>query len=837
LKNKSNINMDLDSSLWTAIVDFFSSPLGMAVVFWFFVLIFLIAIIKAIISRLRRRHSAEVAARLKIFTILLPKEAAEKKGEQERAKTLQEIQEDIAVAENLFSAIGGLKPEATFHSFIYGRHDIFSFEIILKDGLIHFYAVAPAEHADYLVEQIHAQYPYAQVNEEPDYNIFLPRGMVKAGYLKFRRPSFFPIKTYKKSEADPLNSITNVLSKLKKEDGAGIQILMRPAGDGWRKRGAHMASEIQQGKKVGDVLREASAWGQIFSIFKSGGVVKKKEGEMRRLSPLEEEMVKGFEEKISRAGLEVNIRVAVSAPSESIALAHASNIFNAFSQYSSYQYGNTFLKSVPNQKKAIHDFIFRNFRAEYKLVMNTEELASIYHFPLPSTETPNIAWLTMRQAPPPTNLPQEGVVLGKSVYRGKDELVRMKPADRLRHTYIIGRSGTGKSWLQEGIAIQDIKAGNGLCVIDPHGDFAEDLISHIPKERAEDLIYFNPADLSRPMGLNLLEYDPKYPEQKTFVINEMINILDKLYDLKSTGGPMFEQYIRNAMLLIMEDAESGSTLMEISKVLADPEFRKYKLSKCKNQIVYDFWVKEAEKAGGEAALANMVPYITSKLNQFISNDTMRPIIGQQKSAFNFREAMDSKKIIVVNLSKGKIGELNSYLLGLVIVGKILAAALSRADIPERERAPFFLYIDEFQNYTTDSIAIILSEARKYGLGLIIGHQFIGQLTKNQNTYIRDSVFGNAGTIIAFRIGADDAEFLEREFAPVFNAHDLLNIEKFNAYIKLLIDNTASRPFNMHTISLPVGNQSLGAKIIQLARLKYGRDRRLTELEIKRRTRI
>ena len=395
----------------------------------------------------------------------------------------------------------------------------------------------------------------------------------------------------------------------------------------------------------------------------------------------------------------------------------------------------------------------------------------------------------------------------------------------------------GKSWFMKNMAIQDIKNGDGFCVIDPHGDFAEEVVNHIPKERAEDLIYFNPSDLSRPMGLNLLEYDENYPEQKTFVINEMINVLDKLYDLKNTGGPMFEQYIRNAMQLIMADPESGSTLMEISKVLADEEFRKYKLSKCNDQIVYDFWTKEAEKAGGEAALANMVPYITSKLNQFISNDTMRPIIGQQKSAFNFREAMDNKKIIIVNVSKGKIGELNSYLLGLVIVGRILAAALSRADMSEKDRNPFYLYIDEFQNFTTDSISTILSEARKYGLGLILAHQYIGQLTTGGDTSVRDAVFGNVGTIVSFRIGVDDTEVLEKEFAPVFNANDLLNVENQNAYIKLLIKNTASRPFSMQILWGKMGNLAMGAKIAQLSLLKYGRDRRLVEMEIKRRTKI
>ncbi|MFH1193901.1 MAG: TraM recognition domain-containing protein [bacterium] len=829
--------MDILTFFQDKLLEFFASPLAGVILFWSFIFLVLVGAIAIFVKRLRRKHKAELGSRLKIFTVFLPKESAEKKGESERSKSLSELQEDIAVMENLFSAIGGLKPETTIHSLIYGRHDVFSFEIVVKGGLIYFYVATPSKYADYLTQQIHAQFPMAQVNEAQDYNIFSPQGVIKAGYLKFRRPGFFPIKTYKKLEADPLNSLTNVLSKIGAEDGAAIQIVLRPAGDSWRKSGVRVASEIQQGKKVSQVLGELGAWGQIWSIFRQGGVVKKEEKEAYRLSPLEEEMVRALEEKASKAGAEANIRIIASSANEATAAMYAANIANAFSQYSSYQYGNTFLKSIPSMKDTVRDFIFRSFSPKHSMLLNTEELSSIYHFPLPTTETPNIAWLLTRQAAPPNNLPQEGLVLGKSVYRGKEALVQIKTADRLRHTYIIGRSGTGKTYLQQGMAVQDIKNGNGLCVIDPHGDFAGDLIAQIPKERVEDLIYFNPSDLSRPMGLNLLEYDPKYPEQKTFVINEMINILDKLYDLKSTGGPMFEQYIRNAMLLIMADPESGSTLMEISKVLADAEFRKYKLSKCKDQLVYDFWTKEAEKAGGEAALANMVPYITSKLNQFISNDTMRPIIGQQESAFNFREAMDSKKIIIVNLSKGKIGELNSFLLGLVIVGKILAAALSRADLPEKERNPFYLYIDEFQNYITPSIAIILSEARKYGLGLVIAHQYISQLVRNNDTSIRDAVFGNAGTIISFRIGVEDAEFLEKEFAPVFNARDLINIESRNAYIKLLIDNSVSRPFNMQTLPIPVGNPPLGDKIKQLARLKYGRDRRLVELEIRKRTRI
>jgi len=389
------------------------------------------------------------------------------------------------------------------------------------------------------------------------------------------------------------------------------------------------------------------------------------------------------------------------------------------------------------------------------------------------------------------------------------------------------------------MAIQDILNGEGVCLMDPHGDLIEDVISRVPPERAEDVILFSPADMERPLALNLMEYDPRYPEEKTFVINEMINIFDKLYDLKSTGGPIFEQYMRNAMMLVMSHPESGSTLMEIPRVLADPEFRKMKLEKCPDHTVVDFWRKEAEKAGGDAALANVVPYITSKLTQFISNDTMRPIIGQQTSSFNFRDVMDKQKILLVDLSKGQIGEMNSHLLGMIIVGKILMAALSRADMPEDKRKDFYLYIDEFQNFTTDSICSILSEARKYGLNLIIAHQYIGQLVKNQDTSIRDAVFGNVGSWISFKIGTDDAEAIEKEFSPTFNQFDLINIEKYTAYVKLLIDNTASRPFSMGSPWPLAGieREDMSFKIKNLSRLKFGQDRQIIEASIKKRTSI
>ena len=386
------------------------------------------------------------------------------------------------------------------------------------------------------------------------------------------------------------------------------------------------------------------------------------------------------------------------------------------------------------------------------------------------------------------------------------------------------------------MAIQCVLNGQGVCVIDPHGDLVDDILVRVPAERAEDVVLFAPADLERPMGLNLLEFDPHYPEQKTFVINEMIGIFDKLYDLKATGGPIFEQYMRNAMLLVMADPETGSTLMEIPRVLADADFRHLKLSRCSDPTVVDFWRKEAEKAGGDAALANVVPYITSKLTSFISNDMMRPIIAQQKSAINFREIMDQHKILLVSLPKGLVGEMNAYLLGMILVGKLLVAALSRADMPKEERRNFFLYIDEFQNFTTNSICQILSEARKYHLNLTVANQFISQMDDE----VKNAVFGNVGTICSFRLGISDAGFLTKQFQPEFGEHDLLNLGTGEVYLKTLVNGVPKDPFSLKVAAVEKkkpGNPKMAEMIKRLSALKYGRPRALVEAEIAQRARL
>lgn len=747
--------------------------------------------------------------------------------------------EEIGAMEQLLATLGHMRsPRSIWKSLLYGKPQI-TLEIAkpAENEEIFFYLAVPKRFRENVEKQVTSYFPNASIDKAQDYTIFSPGSATAMSILTLKETHALPIKTYEMMEVDPLNEISNAFSNLKNtHEGACIQIMLTKAPAGWGSKGRQIAHKMQQGKRLKDVYTPTAA-GKIGKFV--GGVVDTarsrpdadhaRERNAIQLTPEEQEAIKAIENKSTKPAFSVNIRLIASAQSQERAENILGHLENAFSQFE-YRNINYFQVRKRTQKKVIaYRYIFRLYNKKNAPILNAEEIASIFHFPISTTETPKIKWLKSGAAPPPINVPTEGLVLGYNEYRGAKTDIRLTDGDRRRHLYTIGQTGAGKSTFLQELAKQDVKNGKGICFIDPHGDAIEDIMAAVPKERAEDVVYFDPSDMERPFGLNMLEFDR--PEEKTFVVNEMINIFDKLYDLKSTGGPMFEQYMRNAMLLIMEDPETGSTLMEIPKVLADEDFRRMKLSKCKNPVIKDFWENEAEKAGGEAALANMVPYITSKLTSFLSNDMMRPIISQQKSTLDFREAMDSGKIVFINLSKGRIGELNSYLLGMVIVGKILMAALSRVDIAEDDRRDFYLYIDEFQNVTTDSIAQILSEARKYHLNLIIAHQFIGQLSEE----ISKAVFGNVGSIAAFRVGPEDAEFLEKQFEPVFTANDLVNVDNYQCFMRLLMNNETVKPFSMKTTPPTEGNAEISKHLKELSRLKYGRDAQVVAQEIMTRT--
>ena len=767
------------------------------------------------------------ALNMSLFLVSVPR----LKQDDKAKKPFKEL---VAVMEQFYSSLSNLKTGG-WQGFLYGQ-PVFSFEMAVPHigEEICFYVSCPRRLVSVIEKQIHGFFPDADVRRVEDYNIFNPQGVSLASYLSAGRGVALPFRTYQNLEIDPLNETINALSKLNIEgEGAAIQLIISLAkAKRWRKSSLKVAREMQRGVPYDMArLKIERKWLRDWIEAISGTRTPPPSQMPPSVTPVTTEMIKALEVKASKVVYEANVNLVVSAKMREEAEVLLLQLESSFAQFNSANL-NTLktTRLAPRSrplKNLFYDFSFRIFNPSRKMILSTEELASIFHFPTTEVETPKVKFIKAKQAAPPPSMPTQGLVLGSNIFRGVETIVKMQRVDRARHLYIIGQTGTGKTTAMKSMIAQDIKNGEGLAIIDPHGEFADYALGVTPKERAEDVVYFNPADLERPMGLNMLEYDPKHPEQKTFIVNELISIFDKLYDLKTTGGPMFEQYTRNALLLLMDDPAEAVTLMDVPRVMADAVFRKRLLNKCRNIVVRDFWEKEAEKAGGEAALANIVPYVTSKFNTFIANDFMRPIIGQSTSSLNFREIMDKKKILLVNLSKGRLGDINAYLLGLIVVGKLLMASFSRIDLPEELRNDFYLYIDEFQNFTTDSISTILSEARKYKLCLIIAHQFIKQVPEK----IRDAVFGNVGSMMTLRVGAEDAEFLVKQFAPIFDQSDLINLDNFNAYVKLLINNLTSKPFNVAFPLAPPVSKEIAEALKELSRLKYGRDRNLVEQEI------
>ncbi len=770
-----------------------------------------------LISKFLRKGRLRDSLTSVLLLVKIHKDTVEQSGEKDFKK-------EIGLTEQLLSGLASLKK-------------LFVLELAVPHigEEIHFYISVPRTLKEVASKQIQGLWANAAVEEAgDDYNIFNPNGAIAGAYLKQGENYALPIRTYQEIGSDTFSAIIGALSKMNEiGEGAAIQILARPASKGRKKTIEEYIKNLKKGQDIKKVFGNEFPFKPEYIKEALIPLTEKEEEKKKFEKVIDDEAIKALNAKISKPTFDVNVRLIASAPTPFQANDILEGLAAGFTQFGSPARNDFQIVKAKNTSKIAYDFSFRMFNKNQVMVLNSEEIASFYHFPISGTETPRVKWLKSREAPPPSNLPDKGVLVGKSVFRGQTKEVYITDDDRRRHIYMIGQTGTGKSTLLGNMIVDDIKKGKGVAIIDPHGDLAEKALSCIPQNRQDDVIYFDPGDIQRPLGLNMLEYNFNRPEEKTFIVNEMQGIFNKLFP-PETMGPMFEQYMRNALLLLMEDMPNEpATMIEIPRIFTDPEFRKRKLARIHNPVVIDFWEKEAIKAGGEASLANMTPYITSKFNNFISNDYMRPIIGQPKSAFNFRQVMDEGKILLVNLSKGRIGDINAGLLGMVFTGKILMAALSRVDIAEADkRRDFNLYIDEFQNFTTDSISTILSEARKYRLNLTMAHQFIAQLTEK----IRDSVFGNVGSQIIFRVGVQDAEFLEKQFQPVFDKSDLINIDNFNAYAKILVNGETTKPFNMQTVPPENGNRELIDQLKERSRQKYGADRQETEDSIFKRLR-
>jgi hypothetical protein len=778
--------------------------------------------------KLRRAKAIERGLKMVPILIHLPPPSSDTEAGNRDVREV--MREKTAQAQVLYNMVAGTAT-AGFKSRFYGQRHM-ALEVVAVDGVVHFYAAVPVAFVSTVSKAIQTAYPGARMEQVEDHNIFNQEGRLAAtlgGEMVLRQEYVYPIATYDKLERDPMEALLTTVSSLEKKDGVAIQIMLRPASQGW----------VEKSKKVADAIRKGRAQNVSFSAMDLAKAAVKSPEEWRAaererlggapdVSQLKLQEVEQIEEKTKHPGFEVLIRVLVSTQSVERSQQLLREIATTFALFESPGLnGFKFLPALDVQG-LVTAFIFRFFPPELRSnILNSVELSTMFHLPDSQfTPTQNVERQRSKQVDGPVHLPTAGLLFGHNEFRGVSKEVRLAPEDRRRHSYILGQTGTGKSTMLENLAYQDMLTGAGFAFIDPHGDSAEKLLALVPKNRAEDVIYFNPADLDYPLGLNLFEFSD--PSQKDFIVQETINMLYKLYDPGKTGiiGPRYEHWYRNAALTLMSDP-SGSTFIEIPKVFTDTDYLKMKFKYLRDPTVIDFWTKEMGQTS-DYHKSEMLGWFVSKFGAFQNNEMMRNIIGQTKSAFNLREVMDQKKILIVNLSKGRVGELNSQLLGMIFVIKFQAAAMSRANMPEDQRTDFCLYVDEFQNFSTDSFASILSEARKYRLNLIVANQFVGQLSEE----IRNAVFGNIGSIVAHRMGPDDAEYMVKQFAPVFDANDLVNIPNFNAAMRLMIGGLPSQPFTLRD-SAPLGspNLELGLAIKQLSAAKYGHARAKVEADI------
>ncbi len=756
-------------------------------------LIFLVATGLGAFTIFRNRGREEDS----IDSVLL--QVAVTKGNEIKIDAMEQLVSSLAAIKK-----GGWKQKYSFQSAV-------SFEIVAKHEDIKFYVWAPKGLKDLVEKQIHGAYPDADIIEVQEYNIFSEHGKVAYKSLQLSKENYYPIKTFKELPTDPLSSLTSALAKMGKGEAAAIQVVISPAESDWQKQGSSFISSTKK--------QEADPEKAKFKVPAKN--------------------LEAVENKIGKPGFETSIRIVVVAETEGSAKTHLANINSAFAQFSGEL--NRFGGRKTRRKGGfIEEFLYRyqpmfNLLGNRPSILNSEEVATIFHFPNKQVTTPHIHWVTSKRAPAPVQVPSEGLYLGMSTYRGVKRPVYMNEKDRQRHSYIVGKTGTGKTEFLKSLIRQDIDAGRGLCFMDPHGDAVEDILNHIPPERAEDVIYFRPSDVARPMGLNLLE--AKTEDQKHFIASSIINLMYKLFDPHKTGivGPRFEHAIRNAMLTVM--SVPGTTFIEIMRVLTDAKYVQELLPMVQDPIVRRYWTDQIAQTA-DFHKSEVLDYIVSKFGRFVTNKMVRNIIGQSESSFNFREVMDTGKILLINLSKGELGEENSSFLGLILVPRMLMAAMSRSDMAEEDRRDFYFYVDEFQNFATPDFAQILSEARKYHLTLTVANQFIGQMEEE----VKNAIFGNVGTVISYRVGVTDANYLAREFTPTFAEDDLLNIERFHVYIKTLVNLEPVPPFSMDmTMDLDkieiAKNRKVAEIVREMSRLKYGRDMRLVETEIVRRAKL
>ena len=746
-----------------------------------------------------------------------------------RANDKQEL-----AAEQLFASLHGILRDRRELRMTGGLQEHISFEIAAIDKLIRFYVWVPKHLQNFLEGQIYAQYPTVQIHTlDEDYTKReFQHSVVYTSELTLTDNEMLPIKTFQNFEVDPLAGITATLAKLEdSSEEVWIQVLVRPIADDWHKRANSFASRIKNGSANTDFL---SGGGKFFlqaleALWKppeqgAGGGSTAPE-----LSERDKTRISEIEKKSVKLGYQVKIRIAYLGEDQSVAKQRMQALVGTFKQFNSTNLNGFKISGASFKREEIDKYRARFF-IDRGYILNIEELASVFHLPHTNVETPNIVWASSKTAEPPAKLPvisgdpahdEQISAFGLTNFRGMNHQFGLYRYDRSRHVYIIGQTGAGKSGLLELFALSDVFHKQGYAIIDPHGDFAVNNMHFIPADRVDDVVYFNPADTAYPLGFNPMEvYDPN---QKNNISSEIIGVLKRMFG--DSWGPRLEYILRYTILALLD--HPNTTMLDITRMLTDKKFRKEVLETCTDSVVLNFWNIEFA-SWNDKFQAEAVAPVLNKVGAFTANPIIRNIIGQPKSTFNIREIMDDGKILIVNLSKGLIGEDNAAILGSFLVTKIQLAAMSRSDIERIEdRRPFYLYVDEFQNFATDSFATILSEARKYGLNLTVANQYVSQM---QDT-VRDAVFGNVGTMISFRVSADDAPLLGKQFEPQFEPNDLLQMHNRNFIINMVIKGEKAPAFSATTLTIPASQTNYMQHIVDSSRRKYARERTSVEQEI------
>ena len=739
-------------------------------------------------------------------------------------------------AEQLFASLHGIfrdKEELRLNN---GVQEHLSFEIASVNGQIRFYVWVPRTLRSFVEGQIYSQYPTVQIHEaEEDYVSHEGQhSVVYSSEITLTDNEMLPIKTFQSFEVDPLAGITGTLAKLESTgEEVWIQILARPVADDWHKRSDKWVASVKKGKSSSLIGKDGVgfSWlvGLLEALWKPPEEGKGGGSSAPELSDRDKTRLAEAEKKATKLGYEVKIRLAYLGDSTTNARLRMQAIVGTFKQYNSTNLNGFKMSSASFSKEDLAKYRNRLFN-DHGYLLNIEELASVFHLPHTNVETPNIVWASSKTAEPPAKLPiitgnsaiDENIsAFGLTNFRGINHQFGMLRSDRSRHIYIIGQTGAGKSGTLELFALSDIFHGHGYAIIDPHGDFAVNNMRFIPGSRMKDVVYFNPADTAYPLGFNPLEVTN--PSQKTNISSEVIGVLKRMFG--ESWGPRLEYILRYTILALLD--RPTTTMLDITRMLTDKKFRQETLEYCQDTVVLNFWKVEFASWNDKFVSEAIAP-VLNKVGAFTANPIIRNIIGQPKSTFNIREIMDEGKILIVNLSKGLIGEDNAAILGAFMVTKIQLASMSRSDIEKIEdRRAFYLYVDEFQNFATDSFATILSEARKYGLNLTVANQYISQMSDT----VRDAVFGNVGTMISFRVSADDSPILAKQFEPQFEAQDLLQMHNRNFVINMVINGEKAPAFSARTLELPPPQIDNTGRIIENTRRNYSRNRADIEQEI------